>query len=151
MLVDDDAPGRAPVPDFDPPGDRLVRDLMTRDPVTILHHASLEDAADLLDGYAISARAVVEDDGRLVGVVSQTDLVLLRGRGTRPHDWHRLTVANVMTSPPVVIGSDAAVAEAARRLTDRAVHRLFVVDADGAPVGVISASDIVTEIAEVDG
>ena len=56
-----------------------------------------------------------------------------------------------MTSPALVIGADDPVAEAARRMTDGAIHRLFVVDADEAPIGVISASDIVTEIAEVDG
>ena len=151
MLVDAAAP-RGPVarrPDHR--GDRLVRDLMSRDPVTVLHQASLEDAADLLYGYGVSALPVVDDDGRLTGVISQTDLVLLRARGAGERDWHRLTVANVMTSPALVIGADDAVAEAARRMTDGAIHRLFVVDADETPIGVISASDIVTEIAEVDG
>jgi CBS domain-containing protein len=151
MLLHAAAPGRTSSQRPLQRGDRTVRDLMSRDPVTILEQASLEDAADLLCGYDISALAVVDDHDRLVGVISQTDLVLLRGRGAIPRDWHRLTVANVMTSPPLVIGADDVVADAARRMTDEAIHRLFVVDADGAPIGVVSASDIVTEIAEVDG
>ena len=79
MLVDAAAP-RGPVarrPDHR--GDRLVRDLMSRDPVTVLHQASLEDAADLLYGYGVSALPVVDDDGRLTGVISQTDLVTAAG------------------------------------------------------------------------
>jgi CBS domain-containing protein len=151
MLMEAVAPGSTSSPRPYHPGDRSVRDLMSRDPVTILQQASLEDAADLLCGYDISALGVVDDHGRLVGVISQTDLVLLRGRGAIQRDWHRLTVANVMTSPPLVIGADDVVAEAARRLTDQAIHRLFVVDGDGAPVGVLSATDIVADIAEVDG
>jgi CBS domain-containing protein len=151
MVMHVDAPDRARIRRPDHTSDRLVHELMSRDPITILDHASLEDAADLLFGYDIGALAVVDDDGRLVGVISQTDLVQLRGRGAIQRDWHRLCVATVMTSPAVVIGADDEIAEAARRMTDRAVHRLFVVDADGAPIGVISTSDIVSDIADVDG
>ena len=55
-----------------------------------------------------------------------------------------------MTIPAAVIGADEPVGEAARRMTDLGVHRLFVVDEAQIPVGVIAASDVVTEIAEWD-
>lgn len=53
----------------------LVADVMTIDPVVVVEDAPLEDAARLLRTYSISGLPVVDRDGALVGVISQTDLV----------------------------------------------------------------------------
>ena len=55
-----------------------------------------------------------------------------------------------MTAPALIVDADAPLAEAARRMTELAVHRLFVVDPEGQPLGVITESDLVTEISEAD-
>jgi CBS domain-containing protein len=149
-MLRSDVPMRAPVRRLEACGDHAVRDLMARDPVTVLEDASLADAADLLCGYDISGLAVVDIDGRLVGVITETDLVAFRGNHLSPSDWHRRSVCDLMTIPAAVVGADELVGEAARRMTDLGVHRLFVVDDEQIPVGVIAASDVVTEIAEWD-
>lgn len=148
-MLRSDVPMRDPVRP-DARGDHAVRDLMSRQPVTVLDDASLADAADLLCGYDISGLAVVDIDGRLVGVITETDLVAFRGRHMSPGDWHRRSVCDLMTIPAAVVGADETVGEAARRMTDLGVHRLFVVDDAQVPVGVIAASDVVGEIAEWD-
>jgi CBS domain-containing protein len=53
-----------------------------------------------------------------------------------------------MTSPPITIGIDASLRDAARAMIERGVHRLVVVDDAREPVGVVSESDIVRDIAE---
>jgi acetoin utilization protein AcuB len=143
-----DVPMRAPVRRLEACGDHAVRDRMARDPVTVLEDASLADAADLLCGSDISGLAVVDIDGRLVGVITERDLVAFRGNHLSPSDWRRRSMHDLMTIPAAVIGADEPVGEAARRMTDLGVHRLFVVDEAQIPVGVIAASDVVTEIVE---
>lgn len=150
-MLHPEPPSGASARRVDRTADRLVRDLMSHDPVTISEEASLGDAADLLYGYAINGLAVVDLDGRIVGVVSQTDLVRLRASGLARSDWRRLSVGAVMTIPAAVIGVDESVRQAARRMTDEGVHRLFVIDEDQAPIGVIAASDVVMDIAESQG
>ena len=149
-MVRSDIRKRAPVRRRDVFGDHPVRDLMSPDPVTVLDDASLADAADLLCGYDISGLAVVDIDGRLVGVISETHLVAFRGTHMAPSDWHRRCVRDLMTVPAAVVGAEELVTVAARRMTDLGIHRLFVVDDTHVPVGVIAASDVVTEIAESD-
>ena len=80
--------------------------------------------------------------------VSQTDLVRLRGSDLPWTGWHGLMVRDLMTKPAKTIAGSAPLDEAARRMTAEHVHRLVVVDNRRAPIGVISESDIVREIAD---
>lgn len=130
--------------------DSTVADVMSRDVVTVLPGASLGDAAEMMAGFGISGLPVVDDDGRLAGVLTETDLVRLRSAAPPWRRWHTILVRDVMTSPPVVIGPSAPVGEAARIMADRRIHRLFVVDLDDIPIGVLSESDVVAEIADMD-
>jgi CBS domain-containing protein len=84
----------------------------------------------------------------LIGVISQTDLVRLRGSTLPWTGWHGLMVRDLMTTPAKTIPGSATLDEAARRMTDGHVHRLVVVDRRQMPIGVISESDIVREIAD---
>jgi CBS domain-containing protein len=79
----------------------------------------------------------VVDGGGLVGVISQTDL-LARGRDG--------TVADHMTSPVLTVSGGATLREAAQRMLERHIHRVYVVD-DGL-VGVLSTRDIMAAVAE---
>lgn len=130
--------------------DSRVADVMSRDVVTVLADATLGDAAELMAGFGISGLPVVDDDGLLTGVLSETDLVRLRSGAPPTRSWHALLVRDLMTSPAIVVQSGAPVHEAAGLMADRRIHRLFVVDRDGAPVGVLSESDVVAEIADLD-
>jgi CBS domain-containing protein len=130
------------------PSERGVATLMTRDPVVVDADASVADVAEMLDAYGVSGLPVVDWDGELVGVISQTDLVRLRGEGLPWSAWHGLRARDLMTRPAVTIVSSATLAEAARAMTGEHVHRLVVVDDAAAPIGVISESDLVREIAD---
>jgi CBS domain-containing protein len=125
-----------------------VASLMTGSPVVVWEEDAIAGVAELLAGYEITGLPVVDADDRLVGVISQTDLVRLRGSTLPWTGWHGLMVRDLMTTPAKTISSSAALEEAARRMTDEHVHRLVVVDTGRRPIGVISESDIVREIAD---
>ena len=128
-----------------------VADVMTIDPVTIAAQASIEAAERLLRLNRITGLPVLDTDGELIGVISQTDL-LLAGRPSivaalrnRPSG---LRVGELMSSPALTVPLEASLGEAARRMRDARVHRLVAVDDDGRPVGVLAAMDYVTLFAE---
>jgi CBS domain-containing protein len=125
-----------------------VASLMTRRPVVVTEEDVIAAVAELLAGYDITGLPVVDPTGRLVGVISQTDLVRLRGSTLPWTGWHGLMVGDLMTTPARTIAASAPLDEAARRMTADHVHRLVVVDNRQTPIGVISESDLVREIAD---
>jgi acetoin utilization protein AcuB len=117
---------------------------MTRAPIIVRTHDSLLHAAQLLEQHRIHGLPVVDAYGVLVGVLSQTDM--LRARVTQHlwSAWPGLKVRHVMTSPPLTIGTDATLEQAAACMEREHVHRLVVVAPDGVtPVGIITTTDIV--------
>jgi CBS domain-containing protein len=131
--------------------DLVVADLMTLDPISVQVDASLEDAERLMRDREVSGLPVVDVDGRLVGVLSRTDVVedgsiptaiLLRRRPSG------LRVGELMTSPAITVSSLTGLSEAARLMRDRRIHRLVVIDDAERPVGVLSASDFVSLYAD---
>jgi CBS domain-containing protein len=132
--------------------DRLaVADVMTMDPVTVAVDASVEDAEHLLAAFKVSGLPVVDGAGRLVGVLSRTDLLLdcgptlkqlVRGRASG------LRVGELMSSPALTVSLSATLVEAARIMHAERVHRLVVVNDDDVPIGVLSATDYVSLIAD---
>lgn len=128
-----------------------VADVMTLDPVTVTPDTSVETAERLLNANRIHGLPVLDDDNRLVGVISQTDL-LPGGPGSigaairnRPSG---LRVGELMTSPALTVSLAASLHDAACRMREARIHRLVAVDEDGRPVGVLSAMDFVTVFAE---
>jgi CBS domain-containing protein len=131
--------------------DLRVADLMTIDPVVISVDASIEDAEELLRHHRITGLPVVDLGGRLVGVISQTDLLYLAVPAVQAIIRHRergIRVGEVMSSPPVTIDGSATVRDAARRMDDERLHRLVAVDDHGRPTGVITAMDFVALAAD---
>ena len=128
--------------------ERTVQSLMTSRPVVVSEEDGVAAVAELLAGYEITGLPVVDADDRLIGVISQTDLVRLRGSTLPWRGWHGLMVRDLMTTPAKTISGSASLDEAARRMTAEHVHRLIVVDGRRTPIGVISESDIVREIAD---
>jgi CBS domain-containing protein len=128
---------------------RTVADVMTRDVLKGRPAMPLKELARVLAEHGVSALPVLDPDDRLIGVVSESDLLAAGTRPRRLLRWwsrdrgRRGTVGAVMSRSPVVIGPDATLAEAARRMADRGVKRLPVVDEHGALVGVVSRSDLV--------
>ena len=125
-----------------------VESAMTVSPVVVSEEEAIAGVAELLAGYEISGLPVVDSDDRLVGVISQTDLIRLQGAAIPWTGWHGLIVRDLMTWPAQTIDGTASLDDAARQMTATGVHRLIVVDEDQAPIGVISESDLIKEIAD---
>ena len=119
-----------------------VRDVMTTLVVIVRKDASFKEMAAMLRSRRISAFPVVDDAGRVIGVVSEGDLlvkeavqadgtsVLAALRHLREDDKATgITAGDLMTEPAITIGPDAPVEEAARLMYDRRVKRLPVVNA----------------------
>ena len=131
--------------------DLRVGDLMTLDPVTIAFDATLEDAETLMRDYRITGLPVIDDGGRLVGVISQTDLLYLALPTVQALIRHResgIRIGEVMSVPAMTVDVTATLGEAARMMHRNHLHRLVVIDAAGRPVGVLSSMDFVALAAE---
>ena len=122
----------------------LVIDLMAGDPVVVSTDVPIVKVAEILADYDIGGLPVVDASGRLVGVVSQTDLVRLWASSIASSEWSTLLVRDVMTQPAVTIRGSTSLREAARLMSERDVDRLVVVGDDTeTALGVISDSDLV--------
>lgn len=122
----------------------LVIDLMAGDPIVVAPDVPIVKVAEVLADYDIGGLPVVDQAGRLVGVVSQTDLVRLWASQVPSSDWPALLVRDVMTQPAVTIRGSASLRQAARTMTKHDVDRLVVVGDDSeTALGVISDSDLV--------
>jgi CBS domain-containing protein len=128
-----------------------VADVMTIDPIVVSVDASLEEAEDLLRRHRITGLPVVDLAGRLVGVISQTDLLYLAVPSISALIHHRgsgIRVGEVMTAPARIIDASATLRDAAILMHQERLHRLVAVDDHGRPSGVISAMDFVALAAE---
>jgi CBS domain-containing protein len=126
-------------------------DLMTIDPVVIALDAPIEEAEGLIRTRGVSGLPVVDADGALVGVVSQTDFMHLANPDVRRLIHHRpsgLRVGEVMSRPPITVLLSTPLVEASRRMVAERVHRVVVVDDEQRPLGVLAAMDFVTLFAE---
>ena len=125
-----------------------VRDVMTHDVTTVPVDAKLRDVAELLGRERISGAPVLDRRGRLVRVVSETDLVeasigsRLRRHGGTTVGVGAQRVKDVMSRPAVVVEPDRHVAHAATVMTMRRINRLPVVES-GRLVGIVTRADLV--------
>jgi CBS domain-containing protein len=143
-----------------------IEALMTKHVVTATPETPLKRVARMLTRYRISGVPIVDADGKVVGVVTEAD-ILCKEQGLAPEpggllgwlfekadeEGSRLlarTAAEAMTSPPVTIAPQASVTEAARIMTTRHINRLPVVDGDTL-VGIISRADLVRAFHRSDG
>jgi CBS domain-containing protein len=140
-----------------------VRDVMTTRVVAVKKNASYKEIAALLTEYRVSAFPVLDDDGKVIGVVSEADLLakeaLIPALGTQagrlgpssgaPHhdEFARAaaaTAAGLMSEPPVTVTPAEPVTSAARLMYQYRVKRLPVVSESGHLVGIISRADVLS-------
>lgn len=136
----------------------LVRELMSRPAITIAPTSRLKEAMAVMDEHSITSMPVVDDEGRLVGVISEAnliqDIVLPDERkhmipvhvdaAPRPR-----SVADVMTSQVLSVAADDDVTDAVGLMTSTMVKALPVLS-DGRVVGVLSRRDIIHALARHD-
>ncbi len=138
----------------------LVREVMTQWPITVHPQTSTREALRRLDEHAITAMPVVRPDGRIVGVVSEADLVRDAVAGDPrghldishepPQPSRPGTVEEVMNHHPVTVGPQVDVAEAVDLMTSTSVKSVPVVDDGQHVLGMLSRRDVVHVLARAD-
>ncbi|HET7221508.1 MAG TPA: CBS domain-containing protein [Vicinamibacterales bacterium] len=121
-------------------------DVMTREPVYCVPSDTAAHAADLMRAHDIGSLPVVDsgESGRLVGIVTDRDLVVKVVAGTRA--VNEATVRDAMTPDPWRCHPEDTVDRAAAVMAERQVRRLPIVDAEGRLVGIIAQADIATRL-----
>jgi CBS domain-containing protein len=137
-----------------------VKDVMTGEVVAVRKDASFKEMAARLRQYRVSAFPVIDENRRVIGVVSEADLLAkeaLAGdhagipaavTGILHHKDYKksegLTAGDLMTHPAVTVRPEDSVEHAARLMYTLQVKRLPVVDAGGYLVGIVSRADLLT-------
>ena len=148
---------------------KTVAQIMTRDPITVSPETSLESAIKILAEQKISGLPVVDKQGQLVGVISETDLtwqatgvdtppyimfldsvIYLQNPAKHNEEIHKAlgqTVGEAMSNRPATIKGDRLVREAAKIMHDKKVRRLPVVDDNSKLIGIITQGDVIRMMA----
>ncbi|WP_406277783.1 CBS domain-containing protein [Embleya sp. NBC_00896] len=143
---------------------RKIEDVMTHDVATVGTDAGFPEIAGLLETWRVSALPVVDDERRVLGVVSEADLLHTRIAQARadaisPGPHRRTgrepkgvghTARELMTSPVVTVDPLAGTLRAARLMDRHHVKRLPVVDGSGRLVGIVSRRDLLRTLLQPD-
>ncbi|MDX3801678.1 CBS domain-containing protein [Streptomyces sp. AK04-3B] len=135
--------------------------LMVGDVVTARCDTPFKEVVRLLEEHRISGLPVIDGNQKVIGVISESDLVLRQARqpgstGIRTRLWRLLggraghaaagsrarTAGEMMSAPAVTTRADATVTEAARLMTEHRVERLPVVDEKGSLVGIVTRGNL---------
>jgi CBS domain-containing protein len=144
----------------------VVRDVMSTPVASVTRDASYKELAARLFELGVSGFPVVDDDGKVIGVVSEADMLAKEAledgyhglRGMAAAIMHRAehrkagaaTAGELMTSPAVTVAADDTVEHAAARMYTRRLKRLPVIDAAGQLVGIITRSDVLAVFDRLD-
>ena len=134
-----------------------VKDVMSTHVIAARLSAPYKELASMLRNQRVSAFPVVDDGNKVIGIVSESDLLpkealegtVPRTRRSLTHQRLRsqvnaLTAADLMTAPAVTITPDEPVTRAARLMFDRQVKRLPVTSDDGTLIGIVTRSDVLS-------
>jgi len=140
-----------------------ARHIMTKKLVTVTPEVTIEEISRLFTSRHISAVPVVDKDNKVIGVVSESDIILnvmrhepdfaekLGGpvlpdtkdiNGDKYYSAAGGTAADIMTSPAVTAPEEATLQELNRIIVQKKIRRVFIVDSSGHPIGMISRGDI---------
>jgi CBS domain-containing protein len=134
-----------------------VGDVMTTRVIAVKRSADYKEICSVLRQYRVSACPVISNEGKVVGVVSEADLlykvadpnppsglIRLRWKLGQESKVNAVSAGQLMTTPAISIQPDAPVAVAARVMQSRRVRRLPVVGPDGMLIGMVSRTDLLS-------
>lgn len=126
----------------------LVADVMTPDPVTVTPATTLSEAVRLMMQGGFRRLPVVDEEGQLIGIVTDRDLrlatdspVVLHERSQHAYHMTHVTVGACMTPDPITVEPSTPMADAIRRMRDHRIGGLPVVMGDEL-VGIVTVTDI---------
>lgn len=151
---------------------KTVAEVMTPNPLTVMPQTSLKEAIEILAQKRISGLPVVDEAGKLVGVISESDLmwqetgvdpppyimlldsvIYLRNPSRYDKLIHKAlgqTVGEVMTDKPITIEPERSIREAAHLMYEKHIRRLPVIDnATGKVIGIVTRGDIIRTMADI--
>jgi CBS domain-containing protein len=148
---------------------KTVAEIMTADPITVSPQTSLQEAIQILVEKKISGLPVVNSEGKLVGIISETDLtwqatgvdtppyimfldsvIYLQNPAKHNQEVHKAlgqTVEEAMSDRPVTIKANQLVRDAAKIMHEKKIRRLPVVDEQSNLIGIITQGDVVRMMA----
>jgi CBS domain-containing protein len=148
---------------------KTVAEIMTADPITVSPETSLQEAIQILVEKKISGLPVVNSQGKLVGIISETDLtwqatgvdtppyimfldsvIYLQNPAKHNQEVHKAlgqTVKEAMSDRPITIKATQLVREAARIMHEKKIRRLPVVDEQSELIGIITQGDVIRMMA----
>jgi CBS domain-containing protein len=118
----------------------IARDIMTHKVSTTTPEASVQEVAQLLSRERISGVPVLDHAGRIVGIISEADII---GKVNREGQC----VAEIMSAEIIVVGEETPIGEIAMILTERNIKRVPVLR-NGKLVGIVCRADIVRAVAQ---
>ena len=140
-----------------------VKDIMTTRVISVRKETTFRDMAAALREYRVSAFPVVDDDRKVIGIVSEADMLNKEALTGEPGAFggilHRrdrakalgITAGDLMTTAVVAVRPEDTVEHAAKLMYDRGVKRLPVTDESGHLVGIISRADVLSVFDRTDG
>lgn len=139
----------------------FVRDVMTKNVLSISKYEKIMRVANILSEKNISGLPVVDNENKVLGIVTQADILSMVGV-SRDHTFKDLLkymlgeslpecrhgdyAGDIMTSPALTISPDATIAEAVRIMTERRIRRLTVVDNKNILIGIVTRADILKAV-----
>ena len=150
--------------------ERTVAQVMTSPVLSVGTETPLQEAVQLISDHHVSGLAVIDNDGVLVGELTEKDL-MVRESGFQPGpyvllldaviylrnplNWDRevhqvlgSSVGEVMSRQPHTCAAELSLPAAARQLHEGSTQRLFVLDGERRPLGVLTRGDVVRALAE---
>ncbi len=138
-----------------------VEDAMTRNVISISKYESIMHVANILTEKNISGLPVVDKENKVIGIITQADILSMVGVG-REHTFKDLLkymlgeplperrmgdhVGDIMTSPALTIKPEANIAEAVRMMDEKRIRRLAVVDGKNTLIGILTRADILKAV-----
>ena len=136
-----------------------AEDIMSTPIHSIHHEAELVDAAAILAQKNISGAPVVDDDGKVIGIVSEKDFLKEMGFGMTPSfmqianhclndkscmigKLRRRTIADIMTAPAVTAGLEFSVRQISALFTEKKINRLPIVSPEYSLLGIVTRTDL---------
>lgn len=144
------------------PTARLVGEIMSKEPVCADGSMTLRQVARLFEENEISGAPVVGPGGRVIGVISKSDLIRRATENTGELTYYfenledetedeeqpkiqpgaSVLVEDIMTTEPITAGPGERISDVAHRMAEARVHRVIVVDRERFPIGVVTTLDI---------